>query len=272
MKRIILFLSTLTFVGVFTTQAFAQDDQSIWNAPWKFRVNLYGWLPDAPAAISVDGKNVVDVPEELDTILDSLEAAAMFELEVQKGRLVLFANNVYYKGDYDKNFTGSITALPREYELEEEVWAIKYAVGYELGPWNWSKSDDSQTMTLIPWAGAFYFHDDWSLEVKPASVPFGGKVTGTYEFNTPMVGLASRVELSDRWYLLLSYGNGGWGEDDVDEIYDFIFDVGYRFKMWDVSSKAYVGYRYLHFEWEDSQDVGLVLTCKGPFVGIGWEF
>jgi hypothetical protein len=86
-----------------------------------------------------------------------------------------------------------------------------------------------------------------------------------------MVGLASYWNLSERWYLNLSYGYGGWDVDDVDEIYDFIGNVGYRFTMYDISSKVFAGYRYLHFDWED-QPAEVVLTCKGPFFGIGWEF
>jgi hypothetical protein len=254
-----------------TTKAIAQDGESQWSDPWRFHVNIYGWLPKAPATIKVDGEEVVDVPEDLDTILDSLEMTAMFELEAHKGPLVFFTNTVYYKGDYDDNFTGSITGLRRKYELEEEVWAVKYGVGYRVGSWNLGKSDDSPTFSLIPWVGAFYFHDDWSLEIKPSDEPFAGTVRGTYKFNTPMVGLASRVNLSDRWYLNLSYGYGGWNVDDVDEIYDFIGNVAYRFTMWGVSSKALAGYRYLYID-RDDQDIELELTVKGPFVGIGWEF
>lgn len=253
------------------TNALAESRAFEWSDPWHFRVNLYGWLPDAPATISVDGKEVVDVPEDLDTILDSLDITAMFELEAHKGPLVLFANNVYYKGTYDENFTGPITGLAKEYELEEDVWAIKYGAGYKLGPWSLGESDESPTFNLIPWVGAFYFHDDWSLEITPAGAPLSGKTSGTYEFNTPMVGLGSRVYLSDKWYLNLSYGYGGWDVDSVDEVYDFIGNIGYRFKMWDTPTRVMAGYRYLHFE-RDAQDVDLELTAKGPFFGIGWDF
>lgn len=270
-KISILFVVVCGFFCAGATPALAQSEGRSWSDPWQFRVNLYGWLPDAPATISVDGKEVIDVPEDLDTILDSLDITAMFELEAQKGPLVFFANNVYYQGTYDENFTGPITSLPKEYELEEEVWAIKYGVGYELGPWDLGGSDESPKITLIPWGGAFYFHDDWSLEIKPQGAPLSGKTSGTYELHTPMAGLGSRVHLSEKWYLNLSYGYGGWDVDDVDEVYDFIGNIGYRFKMWDVATKVFAGYRYLHLE-REAQDVNLDLTAKGPFFGIGWEF
>jgi hypothetical protein len=265
-KYVVLAVIAMTFVGTTGIPAVAQEGGSGWSDPWRFHVNIYGWLPEAPATINVDGEEVVDVPEDLDTILDSLEMTAMFELEAHKGPLVLFVNNVYYKGEYDDDFRGPISGQKRDYELEEEVWAIKYGAGYRLGPWDLDKSDDSKPLTLYPWVGAFYFHDDWKVTLDYLDQVFdGGNVNGTFRFNTPMVGLTGRWQLTDRWYLNLSYGYGGWDVDDVDEIYDFIGNVAYRFTMWGVSSKALAGYRYLYFDWKKGV-TELELTCKGPTV------
>jgi len=268
MVRLLLF--ALTLIGTMAAPAMAQGEGFL-AAPWQFHVNLYGWLPKAPATIDVGGKELVDVPESLDTILDSMEFAAMFELEAHKGPLVLFANSVYYNGDYDKNFTGGVSGLRRKFELEEKVWAIKYGAGYKFGPWDLSESYGSPDLTLIPWAGAFYFRDEWEVKVSAAG-PFDGvDQDGTLKFNTPMVGLGARLNLSERWYLNLSYGQGGWEVDNVDKIYDFIGNVVYRFKMGGVSSKVFAGYRYLHIDYED-KPVELKVDVKGPLFGIGWEF
>jgi len=261
----------LILVGTLATSAMAQSE-GILGSPWEFHVNLYGWLPEAPATIDVDDKQLVDVPEDLDTILDSMELTAMFELEAHKGPLVLFLNNVYYKGKYDDKFKGSVSGLQREYSLVEEVWAIKYGAGYKFGPWDLSESSPSANLTLIPWGGAFFFHDDWKVKLDPAGGPFDGfEQDGTLKFNTPMVGLGSRINLSDRWYLNLSYGYGGWDVDNVSKIYDVLGNAVYRFKMGGVSSKFLIGYRYLHIDYED-QPVKLKVDVKGPFLGIGWEF
>ena len=115
--------------GTGTTSALAQGKGFSWQDPWKFHVNVYGWLPEAPATIDAGDKDLVDVPEDLDTILDSMEMAAMFELEAHKGPLVLFLNNVYYKGKYDDHITGRISKQRHKFTLEEEVWAIKYGAG-----------------------------------------------------------------------------------------------------------------------------------------------
>jgi hypothetical protein len=57
----------------------------------------------------------------------------------------------------------------------------------------------------------------------------------------------------------------------VDEIYDAWGLINYQFKMGDVTTRTYAGYRYYHFEWKD-EPLGLRLTMKGPLIGIGWEF
>ena len=270
-KFTVLLVVACVLTGTGTTGVFASGEESSWDDPWNFHVNLYGWLPDAPATIEVNNNELADVPEDLDTILDSLESAAMFELEAHKGPLVLFANNVYYKGKYDENFIGAVTGLPRKYTLEEEVWAIKYGAGYKLSPWTQSESSIFSDLTLIPWVGAFYFHDDWETKLSPAGVFNGVDKDGTLKFHTPMVGLGSRFNLSERWYMNLSYSYGGWDVDNVDEVYDFIGNAAYRFKMGSVSSKFLVGYRYLSIEYED-QPVVLNVDVKGPLIGIGMEF
>lgn len=263
---------TMMIVAMAEPYALAGEDDRVWNAPWRFHFNLYGWLPDAPATIDVKGQEVVDVPEDLDTILDSLDMTAMFEVEVHKGPVFAFANVVYYDGEYDERFIGPLSGLSRKLTLEEEVWAIKYGAGYRVGKWQLGSDPDAPVLALYPWVGGFYFHDDYEVKVDPAGVVLDGvKINGTFKFNTPMAGLGARLDFWERWYLNLSYSYGGWDVDNVDEIWDFIGNIGYRFDMWGVSSKVFAGYRYLSFD-HDQRDTRIQLDAKGPFFGIGWEF
>ena len=57
----------------------------------------------------------------------------------------------------------------------------------------------------------------------------------------------------------------------MEYVHDFIGNVSYRFNMWNVSSKVFAGYRYLHFERKE-QKKEIDLKAYGPFFGIGWEF
>ena len=183
-----------------------------------------------------------------------------------------YANTVYCKGDYDKYFTGRLSGARRNFELEEEAWAIKYGVGCQLGPWNLNENPVPQILTAYPWVGAFFFHDDWTVNVSPAGEFFDGvNEEGTLDFNTPMVGLTARWKITERWYMNLSYGYGGWGVSDVDEIYDFLGNVAYRFKMGDVSSRVFAGYRYLRIDYE-KQPVTLKVDVKGPSLALAGSF
>lgn len=278
-RSTILWVVTILLVTAGSSNAFAQEKSTVWKEPswsdpWEFRVNLYGWLPDAPATISVGDTTLVDAPESLGTILDSLNVTAMFELEAHKGPLAIFANSIYYDGTYDDNLTGVISGQERRYTLDEKVWAIRYGVGYTFGPWKLGEEANAPGMTLTPWAGAFYFHDDWDLRADPLDAVFDGFSTGgLVKFHTPMVGFTPRIQFNDRWYLNSSFSYGGWDTDGVDHIYDLLANAGYRFKMKGLDAKAFIGYRYLYFEWDD-EDVGstVKLRVRGPYIGIGWTF
>lgn len=65
--------------------------------PWRFHAAIYGWLPEAPARISV-GPITADLPEDLGTILDSLRFTTQLHAEAHKGPFGVFVSPSYYKG------------------------------------------------------------------------------------------------------------------------------------------------------------------------------
>jgi hypothetical protein len=75
------------------------------GGPWHFSALIYGWLPHAPADITYRQHEVANLPEDLSTILDSLQMTAMLEFEAHKGRLGFFVSPVYYKGKYNQDFS-----------------------------------------------------------------------------------------------------------------------------------------------------------------------
>jgi hypothetical protein len=280
-------LLALMLVGVLSTPSGAQEQSESQKAsplsstnappdakeerwPWRFNVNVYGWAPEAPVDIKVDGNEVANYPESFDNIFDSLEMAAMFEVGVYKGPIGVFVSPVYYKGEDDEKFTG-LLGQRRKGTLDEEVWIIKYGVSYDLGPWHLGKNSDSPAVILQPYVGGLYLHDDIKLKVSPGALDIGLDFKTTIKINTPIIGLNTLWDLTDRWILGLGGNYGGWDVDDMKKTYEFIGLLGYRFKMWDVSSKVFAGYRYLHIDYE-KKDVELQVSVRGPLLGIGWEF
>lgn len=102
-------LAALLLGGASATLAEPSEPMSISEAPWQFSFNIYGWLPDAPATIKVDGVEIAKIPETFDNILRALEMMAMLRFDARKGPLGLFDSPIYYDGDYDKRFTGSVS-------------------------------------------------------------------------------------------------------------------------------------------------------------------
>jgi hypothetical protein len=137
----------------------AGSDASIAGSPWRFNLNVYGWLVDAPVKIKKDGETVADLDEDLSTILKSLEFGAMFEVEAHKGPLGLFASPIYYYGEYDDHITGPL-GRRRKFSVRESVWLIDYGVSYKVGRWPLGKNSDTPAVTVEPYAGFRYLHDN----------------------------------------------------------------------------------------------------------------
>lgn len=270
MKINISFFCAFLLIGASSTLSATQEGQSVRDAPWRFNAKIYGWLPKAPATIKIGQKEVANPPETLDNILDSLQLTAMFELEAHKGPLGFFISPVYYKGKADEHFTG-LAGEKRKVTLEETVWAIDYGVGYEIGQWHLGESADSPTVTVEPFVGGFFLRDKIKIEVNPGLFDIGVDINKTIRFNTPIIGVNTLWRFNDRWDLRVSGNYGGFHVSDVNRTYQGIGLLGYHFKMGKVSSQAFVGYRYLHIDYEDDP-LKINVSIKGPLVGIGWEF
>jgi hypothetical protein len=268
------------------------------DQPWRFNVNVYGWLPDAPVTIE-SGIHTAEAPERFGKILAGLDMMAMLEFGVHKGPIGVFANPIYYDGKVSESFSGLFEK--RDIELEEKLWLVDYGVSYALGPWHLWESDHSPAVTVEPFVGGRFLNDDitvdidpgftvWERPGRPDRVLFDPKeielveafdpgstridtslVDETLEFNTPIIGLSTRWDLTKRWTILLEGDIGGFGVDDVDSTYQLFGRIAYRFKMWNVSSKVYAGYRYLYIDL-DEDDIAIRVRIRGPVVGIGVEF
>jgi hypothetical protein len=269
-KFTIPLLAAILLVGTSVTPSAAQDKEGWRDAPWRFNVNIYGWMPSAPVDISIDGNKVAHAPESFDNILDDLDMAAMFELEAHKGPIGIFVSPIYYDGKDTEHFTGELGER-RKSTLEEKVWVIKYGLSYDFGPWPIGENSDPSTVIVQPYVGGLYLHDDIEMKITPGLLDLGLDYKTTLSFNTPIVGVNTLWDLTERWGLRLGGNYGGWDVDHVDETYEGIGTLSYNFKMWDVSSKFFAGYRYLHLDYK-KKGAEIQVDVKGPLVGIGWVF
>ncbi len=246
-----------------------QEPENWRDAPWRFNIKVYGWIPKAPVTIKADDITIANMPESFDNIFDSLDFAAMAEFEARKGPLGFFVSPIYYEGKDSEHFTGPLGER-RKATLEERVWLVDYGVFYEIGRWPLGSNSDSPTVTVEPYAGFRYLHDNIGINVTPGPLGFGVSNHSTLEFNTPIVGLRTSWDLTDRWRVNVSGDYGGWDVDHVNETYQGVGTLGYRFTMWKKPATFFAGYRYLHVNY--SKAVEIDVAIKGPIFGLGLEF
>jgi hypothetical protein len=183
--------------------------------------------------------------------------------------LGFFVSPIYYDGKASEHFTGPL-GKSRKATLEESVWIIDYGVSYEVGRWRLGKNSDTPAVTVEPYAGFRFLHDNIGIKVSPGVLDLSVSKHYTVKFNTPVIGLRTSWDLTDRWCLNFSGDYGGWDVDHVNETYQGIGAIGYRFTMWEKPAIFFAGYRYLHVDYEKTLDIEV--TAKGPLFGIGLEF
>jgi len=227
---------------------------------WRFNLNLYGWLPAMPTDIRI-GDNEIHMPADYDTVLESLRMALMLEAEVHKGPFGVFVTPLYVELDYSQEKQRLIRT--RKETLKQQAWLVDYGVAYSIGKWDVGKRS---TFDLAPYAGGRWFHDNVKIEFKP-----GPTISREIEFNTPFVGLRGLWDFGNPWLLKIGGDYGGFGIDNVDQTIQMFGSIGYRFKIKEVATRAFLGYRWVNFEYHKDV-VELETDMYGPYLGMGIEF
>ena len=264
-------LSLVVFLLAGTSDVLAErlETESVSESDWEFELFIDGWLPKAPISI-VHEDFEIDLPENLNTILDSLNFTTMLRFNAHKGPLGIFVNPIYYNGTYDK----VKIKLPLEEvdgKLKEAVWYVDYGLSYEIGRWDIGKGESSRIVTLEPYAGFRFFHDNMTVEVEPGLIGDGFTEHITLSSNSPIIGLQSHMQLSDAWGFLLVGDYGGFGVNHMEESYQMAGYFDYTFSWKKFRSRAYFGYRFVHLDLEDDT-TALNANIQGPLLGISFIF
>lgn len=265
MKRIGTILAVVLLTASSSAALAAEPAEEGWlDGPWRYSAVIYGWLPNAPMDLFLDGEKLGGIPESLSNIIKALEMMAMLEFEAHKGRLGLYVSPIYYKGKYNKNIEGKL-GQTRKFTLKETVWLVDYGVGLDIGTW--------KGVTVTPFFGARYFHDDLSIEVTPGELDQGVDFATTIKFNTPVAGLKAAVNIGEDWSVAVEGDWGVWNDSLVNKTYQYMGVGSYHFTMKKLPARVLFGYRYLLLDIEnDVTTVGLKVAVKGPFIGLGVSF
>jgi hypothetical protein len=271
LKLGILSLALFLLAGASDALAERIAPQSISESSWDFELYVDIWFPKAPATIFA-GDLEPELPESVRTIYRSLNFASMARFNAHKGPLGLFINNIYFNGSWN-DFVGD-TDIP--FKLNERLFLTSFGASYELGRWDIGKNGISREITLEPFAGAFYFHDNITSKVGSGEILPPVKSYIRVDTISPLIGLQSRAQLSKNWDFLFIGNYGGFHVDGMKKTYqlDGYFEYNFNWgKTKDKSARAFAGYRYLYVNHlRGDGDVGFKVVAKGPLVGIGFLF
>ena len=267
-----LSLSLVLFLLVAAPDVMAEplEQASVSESPWAFELFIDGWLPKAPVTITHEDIEVGG-PESLKAILDSMKFSMMLRFRAHKGPLGFFVDPLYYKGTYDESEVIHDGTGKRKAILRESVWKIDYGVSYEAGRWDIGKEGNSRVVTLEPYAGFRWVHDNIEVEVESTEIHEEFARYFTINTNSPLVGLRSQMQLKDAWGLMAAGDYGGFGVGDMDKAYKLEGFVDYKFNWKKFKSRAYFGYRYLHLNYENDT-TAIKVNIKGPVLGISFIF
>jgi hypothetical protein len=229
------------------------------NEPWQFGVNVYGWAPNIPIEIDA-GPVSAELPIRLGTLLDDLQGAGMFEFDVHKGRFGAYFSPIFIFLRDRERVQGALQV--HKVVINDDAFLADFGLSYEVGRWHLL----GLSVTVEPFAGARWLIDEFEIDIDP-----GPTFKPSLTFLTPIAGLRTFWDLSERWRVRAEGDYGGWHVDNVKETWNTLGVISYRFQMRGVSSHVFAGYRYLRVRYE-SNKVQLRATVRGPLVGIGWDF
>jgi hypothetical protein len=239
--------------------------------PWRFNAAMYLWFPNAPATITI-GHADTTLPESTGTIYDSLQFGMMLDFEARKGRFGgYFAPIFVWLRDDDASNVIQGPNQLHQLIVSESVYLMDFGLNYEIGRWRlWNRPNwvvAGPAVTVEPFFGARSLVDDLTITLTP-----GGSFKPRVSFITPVIGLRTLWDITDRFNLRIEGDYGGFGGvDKVETTYDVFALVGYRFKPREnLDINVFAGYRYLYIDYKSVAE--LEVAIKGAFLGVALEF
>jgi hypothetical protein len=232
---------------------------------WQFQLAPYVWALAVDGDVTVKGQKS-DVDLSFQDIWDELNAAAMLEAELRKGRVGAFTNIFY------ANLGSSSEKGPLKIDPEINLFLASFGGYYRLGPYNLNSAarSDGPQLVIDPYAGVRYTYLDVDLDLNP-----GPTIGGDEQWIDPIVGVRTIWQLNPHWSFT-AYGDvGGFG---VGSDFSWLANamMGYRFGLFgENDSKFLFGYRALYqdystgsgankFEWD--------ATLHGPIFALVIDF
>ena len=256
----ILFI-TLTLCLIFSGQVMAQSNE-VPDDEWTHLAKIYLW------GSSIDGRTAggQDVSVDFGTLVDNLEFAFMAGYEARKGRWLLMFDGIYLdlEGSHELDLLPPIEGSPITVTTDATL-GLKGTVLQMAGGFNFYKDYRSTTDVIL---GVRYMDlsSDLSLNfdlgLPDREQNFKTSLSG--DIIDGIIGLKSRLELSERWNLLF-YGDIGAGDSDMT----WQAMAGATFRA---SERTEIVLTYRRLDWKIRGDKIHDLSFAGPMLGAIFRF
>jgi len=246
---------------------------------WKFRAQLYLWLPSVdgkvefPTSSTPSGSLGANVNFSDYFSFSNLDGMFMGAFEVRKGRWGAITDFIYL--DFNETLSGSrnfsINAGPGgRFEIPGTASADS---GLRLRGWEWTLAGtyafvDTPDWELQALAGVRYLKVDatfdWTLRGSLGSLPpqaASGNTAVKPDYWDGIVGVRGRWNLGKSWFVPF-YLDAGTGESQFT--WQAMAGVGYRYRWLELLA----AYRHLDYKFDSSSPVR-DLSFSGPAVSLG---
>lgn len=231
----------------------AADDSGS-GSGWQYAAEIFLWAPQITATTP---RGDPELP--FYQIIDDLQFTFMGAVGARKDKWTFVTDLVYLDVKQDVNRQRDFL-LNRELDITGDVqlksWIVTPTVGYAL-----HESDKARIEIL---GGIRYLWLKAAADVKFNGVEkFNNSVSESYW--DAIVGARATVNLNEDWYMQL-YVDVGTG--DSDGTWQGFAGVGYKFNKFNMI----LAYRYLDYNFDESNRVMEELNVKGPFLGFIFKF
>jgi len=232
----------------------AQESTSSSN--WEYAAEIYLWAPKITATTPRGDSQL-----PFYKILDDLQFTFMGAVAARKDKWTLMTDLVYLNINNDINRVRDLPGpggaeLDVTGEVKLKSWIVTPTVGYAI--------HDSEKARIEILGGVRYL--DLKAELQ-ASINGNERIDrSTSEgYWDAIIGARANISLNDHWYMPLYFDIG---TGDSDGTWQAFAGVGYKFKKFN----TILAYRYLDYNFDESNKVLEDLNVKGPFLGFMFKF
>ena len=251
----LVFTSLVLAIFLFcATPLMADNSDSGSGSGWQYAAELYLWAPQITATTP---RGDADLP--FYQIIDDLQFTFMGAVGARKDKWTLVTDLVYLDVKQDVNRQRDFI-FDRELDITGNVqmknWIVTPTVGYAV-----HESDKARIEIL---GGLRYLWLKAAADVKFNGVErFNNSTSDSYW--DAIVGARATINLNEKWYMPI-YVDIGTG--DSDGTWQGFAGVGYKFNKFN----TILAYRYLDYNFDESNRVMEELNVKGPFLGFMFKF